>query len=95
MSFSGVANIRVEPLGFALSTLYTGILAALQWICRLFFLEGEFAGVELDEDGVDLDAMDSFDAAHDKWMCLGGHPMMNKITQWMAYGKGCRNNMRE
>jgi hypothetical protein len=81
-------GIRRAPTGFACATLYTGILAALHWLARLFFLEHAFEGEPKVLEEVGLAALERFQTAFAAWMCVGTYTVMSKIINWMAYGKG-------
>lgn len=45
LCFCAATGIRRHPLGFTEAYLYTGVLAALVWLARLFFLEAGFEDV--------------------------------------------------
>ncbi|KID81895.1 recQ family helicase [Metarhizium guizhouense ARSEF 977] len=91
LCFCAAAGIRRHPLGYTEAYLYTGVLAALAWLVRLFFLEAEFEDVSPEEHRIDVEALDRFKQEHATWMCVGTHTVMSKIINWLAYGKGHRN----
>lgn len=78
-SFCAATAIRIHPLGYTEAYLYTGVLAALLWLARLFFLEASFEDVSRQVDQVDLDAIARFQREHETWMCIGTYTAMSKI----------------
>ncbi|KFA71004.1 hypothetical protein S40288_10386 [Stachybotrys chartarum IBT 40288] len=91
LCFCAALGIRRHPLGFTEAYLYTGMLAALLWVCRLFFLEAGFEDVPSELEQVSFEAADQFRQEHEQWMCVGKYTVIGKIINWMAYGKGHRN----
>lgn len=91
LCFCAATGIKRHPLGFTEAYLYTGVLAALAWLARLFFLEAGFEDVLPEEQGIGVEDLDRFKEDHAKWMCVGTYTVMSKIINWMAYGKGHRN----
>ncbi|OAQ71908.1 hypothetical protein VFPPC_12026 [Pochonia chlamydosporia 170] len=91
LCFCAATGIRRHPLGFTEAYLYTGVLAALAWLARLFFLEAGFENVSPEEHGIGVKTLDRFKEDHARWMCVGTYTVMSKIINWMAYGKGHRN----
>ncbi|KAJ0127367.1 Uncharacterized protein HZ326_29532 [Fusarium oxysporum f. sp. albedinis] len=80
-------------MGYIEPHLYTGLLAAIVWWARLFFLEAAFENQPLDRDEVGVEAVLAFQEQHTSWMCMGTHTVMSTIIGWMAYGKGYRQKM--
>ncbi|CAI6088681.1 unnamed protein product [Clonostachys chloroleuca] len=93
LSFCAALGIRQRPLGYTEPHLYTGMLAAVLWWGRLFFLESMFENQPRDQDEVSIDAVLAFREQHTAWMCTGTHTVVSTIIGWMAYSKGWRNNM--
>ncbi len=91
LSFCAAIGIRLHPLGYTEAYLYTGMLAALLWISRLFFLEAGFEGQPRELEEVSVEALERFQKEHETWMCLGTYTVASKIISWMAYGKGHRS----
>ncbi|KAH8662637.1 hypothetical protein BGZ61DRAFT_462911 [Ilyonectria robusta] len=91
LCFCAATGIRRHPLGYTEAYLFTGVLAALSWLARLFFLEAGFEDVSPEEEHVGVEALDRFQQEHETWMCIGTYTVMSKIINWMAYGKGHRN----
>ncbi|CAI6091000.1 unnamed protein product [Clonostachys chloroleuca] len=91
LCFCAAIGIRLHPLGYTEAYLYTGMLAALLWISRLFFLEAGFEGQPRELEEVKVEALQQFQKEHEMWMCLGTYTVASKIISWMAYGKGHRN----
>lgn len=91
LCFCAATGIRRHPLGYTEAYLFTGVLAALLWLARLFFLEAGFEDVSPEEEHVGVEALDRFQQEHETWMCIGTYTVMSKIINWMAYGKGHRN----
>lgn len=91
LCFCAALGIRQHPLGFTEAFLYTGMLAALLWVCRLFFLEDGFEGVPRELEQVSYEATERFQQEYNQWMCIGTYTVISKIINWMAYGKGHRN----
>ncbi|KAK5994713.1 ATP-dependent DNA helicase tlh2-like protein [Cladobotryum mycophilum] len=91
LCFCAAAGIRRHPLGYMEAYLYTGILAALVWLSRMFFLEAGFENEPRELDAVSIEALTRFRQEHETWMCIGTYTVMSKVINWMAYGKGHRN----
>ncbi|OAA73184.1 recQ family helicase [Cordyceps fumosorosea ARSEF 2679] len=91
LCFCAAAGVHGASEGYQEAWLYTGTLAALQWLIRLFFLEDYWQGRPLALDEVDVAAMEGFREEHARWMCVGTFTVMSRIINWMAYGKGHRN----
>jgi superfamily II DNA helicase RecQ len=90
LCFCAAMGIRRNPAGFQSATLYTGILAGLHWLTRLFFLESIFADEPRELHEVRLPALERFEEEFANWMCIGTYTALSKIINWMAYGKGHR-----
>lgn len=93
LSFCAALGVQQRPLGYTEPHLYTGMLAAVLWWGRLFFLESVFENQPRDQDEVGIDAVLAFREQHTTWMCTGTHTVISTIIGWMAYGKGWRNKM--
>lgn len=93
LSFCAALGITAQPLGFTQPHLYTGLLAAILWWVRLFFLEAQFEGQSREAEQVGVEAVLAFREAHAKWMCTGCHTVVSTMISWMAYGKGYRKKM--
>ncbi|KAK7230149.1 hypothetical protein V2G26_002319 [Clonostachys chloroleuca] len=87
LSFCAALGIRQRPLGYTEPHLYTGMLAAVLWWGRLFFLESIFENQPRDQDEVSIDAVLAFREQYTAWMCTGTHTVVSTIIGWMAYGK--------
>jgi len=92
LSFCAALGIRRQPLGFAEPHLYTGLLAAILWWSRLFFLEAFFAGEPADIEMVSPEMALRFREEHATWLCAGTHTPVSSIIGWMAYAKGIRRS---
>ncbi|KAL7758415.1 hypothetical protein ACKLNR_010842 [Fusarium oxysporum f. sp. zingiberi] len=88
LCFCAALGIKPRPMGYIEPHLYTGLLAAIVWWARLFFLEAAFENQPLDRDEVGVEAVLAFQEQHTSWMCMGTHTVMSTIIGWMAYGKG-------
>lgn len=86
-------GIKQRPVGYTEPYLYTGMLAAILWWARLFFLEATFENQSLDRDEVGVEAVLTFQEQHASWMCTGTHTVISTIVGWMVYGKGYRQKM--
>ncbi|CAG9950090.1 unnamed protein product [Clonostachys rosea f. rosea IK726] len=64
LSFCAALGIRQRPLGYTEPHLYTGMLAAVLWWGRLFFLELMFENQPRDQDEVSIDAVLAFREQH-------------------------------
>ncbi|KAK7583650.1 hypothetical protein V3481_012931 [Fusarium oxysporum f. sp. vasinfectum] len=93
LCFCAALGIKPRPMGYIEPHLYTGLLAAIVWWARLFFLEAAFENQPLDRDEVGVEAVLAFQEQHTSWMCMGTHTVMSTIIGWMAYGKGYRQKM--
>jgi hypothetical protein len=93
LCFCAALGIKPRPMGYMEPHLYTGLLAAIVWWARLFFLEAVFENQPLDRDEVGVEAVLAFEEQHTSWMCMGTHTVMSTIIGWMAYGKGYRQKM--
>ncbi|KAH7202853.1 hypothetical protein BKA60DRAFT_657532, partial [Fusarium oxysporum] len=93
LCFCAALGIKPRPMGYIEPHLYTGLLAAMVWWARLFFLEAVFENQPLDRDEVGVEAVLAFEEQHRAWMCMGTHTVMSTIIGWMAYGKGYRQKM--
>ncbi|RSL86277.1 hypothetical protein CDV31_016422, partial [Fusarium ambrosium] len=93
LSFCAALGVQQRPLGYTEPHLYTGMVAAILWWGRLFFLESVFENQPRDQDEVGIDAVLAFREQHTAWMCTGTHTVISTIIGWMAYGKGWRNKM--
>ncbi|GKU09242.1 unnamed protein product, partial [Fusarium langsethiae] len=90
LCFCAALGIKPRPMGYMEPHLYTGLLAAIVWWARLFFLEAVFKNQPPDRDEVGVKAVLTFKEQHTSWMCMGTHTVMSTIIGWMAYGKGYR-----
>jgi hypothetical protein len=90
LSFYAALGIRRNPLGFAEPHLYTGLLTAILWWSRLFFVEDLFAGEPVDLGTVSPDAALRCREEIATWMYTGTLTPASTIIGWMAYGKGIR-----
>lgn len=88
LCFCAALGIRSRPLGYTEPHLYTGMLAAIMWWSRLFFLEAAFEDQPRDQDEVGIEAVLAFRDQHAAWMCVGTHTVASTIIGWMALGKG-------
>jgi hypothetical protein len=93
LCFCAALGINRHPLGYLEPHLYTGMMAAILWWARLFFLEATFENQPLDRDEVGVEAVLLFREQHISWMCMGTHTVVSTIIGWMAYGKGCQQEM--
>ncbi|KAL6366266.1 hypothetical protein LRP88_00111 [Fusarium phalaenopsidis] len=93
LCFCAALGIRPRPLGYTEPHLYTGMLAAVLWWARLFFLEAMFENQPRDQDELGAEAVLAFRDQHATWMCVGTHTVVSTIIGWMAYGKGWRKKM--
>ncbi|KAJ0360120.1 hypothetical protein COL26b_014168 [Colletotrichum chrysophilum] len=93
LCFCAALGIRSRPLGYTEPHLYTGMLAAILWWSRLFFLEAAFEDQPQDQDEVGIKAVIAFRDQHAVWMCVGAHTVVSTIIGWMALGKGWRMRM--
>lgn len=93
LCFCAAMGIRQRPLGYNEPHLYTGMLAAILWWARLFFVESAFESEPQETEEVDVDAVLAFQKEHATWICIGTHTVMSTIIGWMAYGKGWRLKM--
>jgi hypothetical protein len=88
LCFCAALGIKQRPTGYTEPHLYTGMLAAILWWARLFFLEAVFENQPLDRDEVGVEAVLTFQEQHAAWMCAGTHTVISTIIGWMSYGKG-------
>jgi superfamily II DNA helicase RecQ len=93
LCFCAALGIRPRPLGYTEPHLYTGMLAAVLWWARLFFLEAMFENQPRDQDELGAETVLAFRDQHATWMCVGTHTVVSTIIGWMAYGKGWRKKM--
>ncbi|KAF6809229.1 hypothetical protein CPLU01_15536 [Colletotrichum plurivorum] len=90
LSFCAALGIKTNPLGFAEPHLYTGLLAAVLWWSRLFFLEGFFIGEPVDLGTVSPEMALRFREDVAAWIYTGTLTPTSTIIGWMAYAKGIR-----
>jgi hypothetical protein len=93
LCFCAALGIKQRPMSYTEPHLYTGMLAAILWWARLFFLEAVFEDQPLDRDEVGVEAVLAFQEQHTAWMCIGTHTVISTIIGWMAYRKGYRQKM--
>ncbi|KAF7532207.1 hypothetical protein G7Z17_g13664 [Cylindrodendrum hubeiense] len=93
LCFCAAMGIRQRPLGYNEPHLYTGMLAAVLWWARVFFIESVFESEPQERDELGVETVLAFQKEHAAWMCIGTHTAMSTIIGWMAYGKGWRHKM--
>lgn len=93
LCFCAALGIRSVPIGYAEPYLYTGLLAAVLWWSRLFFLEAGFEAQPRGVEDVGAEAVLTFREELAKWMFVGTHTPISTILAWMAYGRGWRQQM--
>lgn len=93
LCFSAAPGIRSRPVGYAEPHLYTGLLAAVLWWSRLFFLEAGFEAQPRGLEDVGAEAVVKCQEEFAKWMFVGIHTPISMILAWMAYGRGWRQQM--
>jgi hypothetical protein len=80
LCFCAALGIKPRPMGYTEPHLYTGLLAAMVWWARLFFLEAVFENQPLDRDEVGVKAVLAFEQQHASWMCMGTHTNHKSAT---------------
>lgn len=93
LCFCAAIGIRRYPISFHGATVYTGILAGIHWLARIFFLEHVFENEPRELEEVSLEALNRFQKEFAQWMCEGTHTAASKIINWMAYGRGYRQKI--
>lgn len=93
LCFCAATGIRTGGDGFQPAGLFTGMLAAMVWILRLFFLEDSFYDMPLSAEEVPVEKMEWFTKEHAKWLCIDGFTVVGTMISWMVYGKGHRNKI--
>jgi hypothetical protein len=78
LCFCAALGIRKHPLGFLPAHVYTGLLAALVYILRLFFLEHCFEDTMRELHEVDMKLIHAFQEQHAKWLCVGTYFVFSK-----------------
>jgi hypothetical protein len=77
--FYTALSIKPRPIGYIEPHLYTGLLAAIVWWARLFFLEAVFEKQPLDRDEVGVEAVLAFQEQHASWIYIGTYTIISTI----------------
>jgi superfamily II DNA or RNA helicase len=91
LCFFAATAIRAGGDGFRPTGQFTGTLAAMLWILRLFFLEDSFHDMPLSEEDISVEKMEWFTEQHAQWLSVDRFTVVGTMIRWMALGRGHRN----